>query len=221
MPVIRPARTTTRLQIPIPGDAGPADFVTDLGAAADRIDVATPPPLITPAELSQPPYTTPYDGQTIDMMVDSAAGVVWRLRYTASISADDCKWMFVGGLPLIGYDTSISTGLTVNTLNRWLPVLSFPRQGFYHVETEVTLGSPAGSTANVYSLVTDPSNTNLYAQARGSQVLLPAGTLALCRNMGRTALTTALNVAPAIHPGPTASVTARASALSITPIRVR
>jgi microcystin-dependent protein len=35
---LRPARETTNLRLPVPGDANPADFVTDIGAIADIID---------------------------------------------------------------------------------------------------------------------------------------------------------------------------------------
>ncbi len=35
---LRPARETPRLRLPIPGDASPADYVSDTGAIADRLD---------------------------------------------------------------------------------------------------------------------------------------------------------------------------------------
>lgn len=131
MPVVRPARTTDRLQIPIPGDAGPADFVTDLGAAADRIDVAASGvPLIAPSDLSNPPYTTPYDGQTVDMLVDAAFNIVWRFRYS-TVPNDGYNWMFVGGMPLVAVDgTSVALTTTFTLTN---PMMYPPRPGFYRV----------------------------------------------------------------------------------------
>jgi microcystin-dependent protein len=47
----RPPRNTPNLGLPVPGDAGPADYVTDTGALADTLDALAARLLINPGDL--------------------------------------------------------------------------------------------------------------------------------------------------------------------------
>lgn len=88
----------------------------------------------------------PYDGQEIYFQAD--AGVVWHLRYNASIS-DVYKWEYLGGPPLLGGFKS-SAALTSSTAWRLdngtqLPV---PMAGWYDVTIDADLYN---TTANCYA----------------------------------------------------------------------
>lgn len=124
-PVLRPPRLTPRLQLPVPGDAGPADYVTDTGAICDRLEQTV--------GVSQPvtsPPANPAVGEEIVLRLplSSAGGapfVYWRLRFNGS------GWDFLGGPPLY-----TAAGGTVTITADWgyqstPPGIVVPLSGYY------------------------------------------------------------------------------------------
>lgn len=122
---LRPARETPRLRLPIPGDASPADYVTDTGAICDRLDVVTRPALVTALPSS------PADGDEVYFAADAEEGVLWHLRH----HADSGRWQFVGGSPLSSYRNSDTGGPAAPDWGPFpsSPVLRPPLAGVYEI----------------------------------------------------------------------------------------
>ena len=91
-------------------------------------------PLITPAQMSVAPFTTPYDGQRIDLQVDASSGINWRFKYRAA-SGSSFRWEFLGGPPMNAIVTTGETNAT--TTGSYLdlatvgPRVVLPRAGDY------------------------------------------------------------------------------------------
>lgn len=102
---LRPARVTPRLALPVPGDAGPADYVTDTGRLADRLDIVVRSPVVT--ELP----ANPADGDEcyfVAAATDPRARMLWHLRYNAAAR----HWEFLGGPPF--YSESLTGALVTS-----------------------------------------------------------------------------------------------------------
>jgi hypothetical protein len=113
---LRPARTTRHYGLPVPGDAGPADYVADTGALADAVDTTLneefePIHAFLTTGGMQPFPNPPKPGQLVLVHVtgsafcaptdDSASNPVWALRADTEAQPDGrWAWRFVGGAPL-------------------------------------------------------------------------------------------------------------------------
>lgn len=226
---LRPARETPVLGLPIPGDAGPADYVTATGELADKIDAAVEPrvPLVTPAQLSQPPFNNPRDGQIVDLVVHGTDAVTWRLRWNANI-ADAYKWTFLGGLPLETYATAYASG---GAANAWVgnipPVVTIPRPGIYRLEQKIDVQSVAAPNV-VYAIffgadrASAPNDPAVWVGNTGGQATVPGNTIITAIRFGVTIplvineqLRTALNVS-----GPTNLIGSINRGMRLLPMRI-
>lgn len=110
------------------------------------------PPLVTALP------TTPYDGQEISLLVDSANGIVWHMRYRAA-SPNTQKWEFLGGLPLYSYlyAPSVPNQTSWISPSDW-PAIPIPIAGLYgdwFVESGVRIStSNIRSSANFATMMT-------------------------------------------------------------------
>lgn len=102
---LRPARVTPVLGLPIPGDAGPADYVTDTGRIADRIDRTLGEIHIWKDTVG---YDFPPDPELGQRVVFHLTGKSYTAdEYAANVTnphwefvAGTDAWLFVGGPPL-------------------------------------------------------------------------------------------------------------------------
>jgi hypothetical protein len=187
---IRPARVTPILGLPIPGDADAADFVTDIGKLADRLDVEinryiqdqlgtirqdvdeairrSGVPVIAPSQLDTAPYNQPFEGMTVDLMVGD--GVAWRMRYI--VGHAPLGWTFVGGEALAAYDA----GYNQVALGQWVlmaPAIAIPRTGVYRVEYAATGVTAAGIDNNViYGTITYSPGAPIFSGEAGGQMTM-------------------------------------------------
>jgi hypothetical protein len=124
---LRPPRETERLKLPVPGDAGPADYVTDTGTLADAVDAAAAKtaPLVTALPDS------PDDGD--EVYFDVAAGppgvrIAWHLRYSGA------WWDFLGGPPRYSEAADGAVITSPAYSSEWSPAyITIPLTGFYLV----------------------------------------------------------------------------------------
>jgi len=207
----RPPRVTNRLGLPIPGDESTADYVEYTGAICDQLDAVTAStedltplhvPVVSPAELSSPPYDAPEDGQTVDVLADVAVGAIWRLRWRAGLG-DAFGWSFVGGTPLEAVEEASSQ---LATLNAWIggfaPTITVPRPGIYRVEQRVSAQLQSGTTWQSFFLSADrasvPNSHTLWAAHTGAQQVLH-GTNAQWGNLTGWGRTVALSAGEVIR----------------------
>jgi hypothetical protein len=127
---------STTLGIPFPTGT---DLVSN--GPAEMQALATQVDLLLPHVVTTLPGS-PFDGQLIDYVADSTAGVVWRFRYRAA-SPSAHKWEFVGGPALYAGDGGSHSG-TSGTSGTWQApntgnALVVPFAGDYQVE--VALGA--------------------------------------------------------------------------------
>src|SRR4029453_6293548 len=107
-------------------------------------------PSITSAAMSAAPFTTPYDGQVIDLVVDASAGVIWRLKYRAA-DASAYKWNFVGGAPLLAAVEALESTTSTSYVDLATPgpSLTLPRSGDYTGHVSSYLGTTTTNAAAV------------------------------------------------------------------------
>jgi hypothetical protein len=114
---LRPARTTDNYGLPVPGDAGPADYVSDTGALADAVDLTLvedfePIHAYLATGAIQPFPNPPRPGQVVLLHVtgsafaapgdDSASNPIWVFRADQAPQDDGrWPWRFIGGPPLL------------------------------------------------------------------------------------------------------------------------
>lgn len=98
--------------------------------------------------------TSPTDGMEIYYVADATNGVVWKFRYTASLTG--LKWAFVGGGPLVapiinGFEATAST--TYVDLATVGPTLTMP-SAFTSMDLMVTMtcGLVPAAIANEYAI---------------------------------------------------------------------
>lgn len=124
---LRPARVTDNYGLPVPGDAGPADYVTDTGALADAIDDTLdsdfePIHAFLTTGGQQPFPNPPRPGQVVILHVtgsafvapgdDTASNPVWAFRADQAAQADGrWAWRFAGGSPLVITRAAAPAGL--------------------------------------------------------------------------------------------------------------
>jgi hypothetical protein len=94
---------TPNLSLPVPGDDDPADYVTDTGALADRIDLISAPRLTIANSL--PSQRNDGDEVLYQPSLTLSAGtavaadtLLWRLRWMAG----PARWSVIGGSPFVG-----------------------------------------------------------------------------------------------------------------------
>jgi len=148
-------------------------FLSD-GAAWTLVNQRAP--IITSAQMSAAPFSTPYDGQEI-VLIDATPTYVWHLRYNAN-DGSAFKWYFVGGAPLSAYDGSTDSGTgTVTWVGNKSPSLVAPRAGVYHVLQKLDWTS-AAATGTLYLAVDKSSapNVSAYTASSGGQGTTAAGT---------------------------------------------
>lgn len=112
---LRPERTTDNYGWPVPGDAGPADYVTDTGALADAIDETLaddfePLHIYLTQGGTNPFPSHPRPGQIVVVHVtgsafistdDGATNPVWTFRADELPQGDGrWAWRFAGGSPM-------------------------------------------------------------------------------------------------------------------------
>jgi hypothetical protein len=145
--------TTPIYGLPYPAASDPADVPADILALVTRLEVVLPGRYrgaLTPAAFGA--LTGVADGDLVDLIVDAAAGVVWRLRYRAA-SASANKWEFVGGPALAAYvDTSESRGnAAYGDLATVGPQVTAPRAGDYLIEHGVNSFPNAATAENAWA----------------------------------------------------------------------
>ena len=126
---------TTRLALPYPLPDDTTDVPRDVKALAEKVDTEARPILVTSLPGS------PVDGQEVYYVADSAAGVIWHLRYRAAAPGAS-KWEFVGGPSLHDYSNTTAgpwPGSTYNLLAT--PILVAPLSGEYRVRYDGDIGS--------------------------------------------------------------------------------
>ena len=152
---LRPARTTPRLGLPVPGDAGPADYVTDTGAICDRLDIVVGRPLVSVLPDS------PADGQEVYFLADAANGIVWHLRYRAA-SPSTYKWELVGGGEMFAAIDTAETNFTPGSwgdLATGGPLITAPLVGEYVYHANVAATGSTGLNAAIGLSVNGPDPT--------------------------------------------------------------
>ena len=121
-------------------------------------------PVVTNAQMNAAPFTTPYDGQHVRLLVDAANGIEWRFAYR-SASASAYKWEFIGGAPLYyAVDVNESTSSTTATdLGTPGPLLTLPRGGDYFVQARCDCTQGSGTTFNAeLQIWLDNANAGIY-----------------------------------------------------------
>ena len=135
--------------------AGTTYFATDtlgqwmaIGGVWVLIDQGCP--LITAAQLAAAPFTTPYDGQIINLQADAANGINWQFRWNAG-SGSAYKWESLAqSAPL--YSEIVTAESTGTGGYNWVslttvgPQVTVPRAGDY--DYEISAGGGNGSYVN-------------------------------------------------------------------------
>ena len=106
-------------------------------------------PVIQYVSLAQFAALAPIDGDEVYLVVDSAAGVVWHLRYNAN-RGDAYKWERIAATPLTSYATP---GTLVGT--GWVNVgtsIVIPRTGYYIVRGTASIFKGAAGAGDYYYL---------------------------------------------------------------------
>jgi hypothetical protein len=103
-------------------------------------------PKIVPSQLSSAPYTSPYDGMEVSMLVDTFFDHYWELRYNTATSSAQ-KWDFTGGTPLAatqGTGEQVTSG-TFADIGSNQPQITIPRTGDYYFEHGHTVDNPGNA----------------------------------------------------------------------------
>lgn len=163
-----------------PANLGATYFATDslgrwLSNGGAWILIAQGRPLISLATFGAAPWTTPYDGMEVALIVDSGADTVWFLRYNGGTSSV-YKWEPIGEQDslYLNSDTQSTNGSTLNTyLNVAATTIIVPRSGEYWVwmASQVTMGPGSAGTMNTAVYLTTPANIFTFPFG----VTLPAG----------------------------------------------
>lgn len=152
---------TPNLSLPYPELDDSADVPRDIKALAVALD-----PLVKP--LVNPPYVTalpgaPVDGQEcyLQTAAMAAAGVIWHLRYRASI-ADAYKWEFLGGAPMTVRQDATYTlpgGQASYVPPSNAVTLTVPVAGIYDVAAEADIwhGQVSSFNSTYYSYTVGPT----------------------------------------------------------------
>jgi hypothetical protein len=79
--------------------------------------------------------SNPDEGQTVDVLVDSTLGIVWRFRYRPSSSeSSPYKWESVGNVPSLSHVIETSLNTTSTFYQTYNPEIILPFRGIYDVE---------------------------------------------------------------------------------------
>jgi hypothetical protein len=90
-------------------------------------------PVITAGQMDSAPWSTPYDGMRVRLLVDAANGVEWELAYRSAAS-DSNKWEFVGGPPRVVHEAGNQA--VYNGWGKFTPQITVPRTGWYVASCE-------------------------------------------------------------------------------------
>ena len=105
---LRPARTTPRLQLPVPGDAAPADYVSDTGALADAVDARAA--RVAAVVTALPAGPAEGDEILFRTLVGASDYGYWRFIRRLGL------WEFSGGVP---YAAAQLTGFQMGGDGTW------------------------------------------------------------------------------------------------------
>lgn len=128
----------------------------------ERIDITNDIPLVTSLPGS------PYDGQEVVYLADSANGITWHLKYR-SASASTHKWEFIGGSPLISMiDTSEAITTTWQNLATDGPSITIPRAGDYRLNASCQGSSNYGNGSALQIGIAEGNTTPFVIARDGS-----------------------------------------------------
>ena len=142
---------TPTYALPYPEAADPADVPVDVQELALAVENTIKGLVggsryrgaVTPAQFAA--LTGLTDGDVVDLIVDAAAGIKWRLRYNAG-SASAYKWEFLGGPPLYA-QVPTNEGVAVSgaylNLATVGPQVTLPRGGDYDIELGARILGPS------------------------------------------------------------------------------
>jgi hypothetical protein len=182
-------------------------------------------PLVTPAAFAGAPWSTPYDGMRVALLIDAANGIEWSFRYNVG-SASAYKWEFIGGSPMrnSGDPNAVLNTLTqVGATGLWYQpstmAVTAPRNGDYFIQGYTTLDLN-GAASVAYTPLGFAGST---ADGNGGPVTVTsaiwpsnAGTVYTVR----TAVVAASAVGICISSGLPGTHKARQTFVAVTPIRI-
>lgn len=127
---------------------------------------------IVPGSLPQNAVVTPFvtqlpvnakDGDEVRFLADSAAGVVWHLRYRAA-AASNYRWEYIGGPPLYAHVATAEARSTnsYGALTTAGPTLTIPAIGEYLVTQSAEIQVDTNALTHglmSYDVVTIPPST--------------------------------------------------------------
>jgi len=170
---------TPNFNLPYPQLTDTSDVPRDISALANALEAI--PSLRSTLETSLPP--TPFDGQEIYYVANSANGVIWHLRYREA-AAGTYKWEFVGGSNLTNEINSLESpvsGGTWTDLPTVGPQVTAPLAGDYEIAFSARLGTTSGGWAGVAPKIgAAATNDNDQAQllgagfTAGTEITVPA-----------------------------------------------
>lgn len=127
------------------------------------------PPLLTTTAFNL--LTSIPDGFECYLQVDASNGINWHLRYR---SGRTYPWEFVGGSPMVGYQSSSDSISTTYTQLGTTITITTPRTGVYNVKFGATILSP-GTTDTTFLFAPNWSgNAAADSKAWGNNVNLSA-----------------------------------------------
>jgi hypothetical protein len=142
---------------PSAGNVGATYFATDtfgrwLSTGVGWTLIAQGRPLITLTQFGSAPWSTPYDGMEVALVVDGSNDTVWFLRYNGG-TASALKWEPIGEQAELYLESngSVSNGGVINSYaNLGATTLVVPRTGDYWVWAfcQVTMGVGSAGTMN-------------------------------------------------------------------------
>ena len=211
--------TTTKLALPYPELADPADVPIDMRELAEAIDGLTfGAPLVGALPGS------PADGQEccLQNAAMAALGVVWRLRYRAG--GGSYKWEFVGGSALyhrIATDEVITEGANFVDAPTAGPQLTLPVAGDYNYQfsANVYVTSQTASTTGAVglNLAAAPAQPDYTVQPLQSSLAITLGKPGIILAQPASRLVKVQYQIPTVAGG---TAHARMRELQLTPVRV-
>jgi hypothetical protein len=148
--------------------------------AADNLSLAARNLLAPPRVTTLP--ASPSDGDIVDYIASSDAGVIWRLRYRAA-SPSAFKWEYAGGAAIGSSQTGLTITVAPNAVSPALLPTSVPVAGDYSVSAAVGGGSTNTWSLGVYQVSPFAQITQVGFVSAGNSMLgrqlrigsLPAG----------------------------------------------
>lgn len=128
--------------------------------------------------------SSPFDGQEVDFVADSANGVIWRLCYRAAASGA-YKWEFVGGSSLF----ATGVGGSVNTTYVPLASCAVPVPGRYLVEAMAGLSHTDIISLRVHTGASYATDLGVFGSVAGNATCAHRRVVDLVGNLRMSAYT--------------------------------